>query len=258
MELTNKLLQEIHEYISGRMDKDQKELFELQIQQDPALAEEVKTQRELKEGLIFLSLKEKYRGIHQDLKKKGLLEPAQPLQAPLSEEPKTIPLPTTSATDSNNRQSTSFFVIFRPHLVAASFVVALGLGWYLWKTNADNKQNQQLYSELFSPAVKARPAISSETDILGSAQNTDAAKDSVAIAEAIAYLNQDKSSGAIAILQNLPKSKSYWHQVGEWYLALSYLKDNERSSAKTILENIVKTEGHIYQQEAEKLLRELE
>ena len=254
MELDNNELQEIHDYLSEKMTKNQREEYELKLSNNPELAVEVKVQRELKEGLIFLDLKQKYKNIHQELKKADLLGDKPEIFTPLAEtEIKKLPVGETIQT----KQKTPAIIIsfLNRYAIAACLVIGLSLGWFGVRIYKGKQQNQLAFQEEFSAQPKIRKPVSADDDVLGAPQNTDSSADSAGVINAIKLLEDDKAKEAIAILEKIPKTTSYWNQTAQWYLALAYLKDNERDHAKEILTTFTKT--NLYYPEAQKLLGKL-
>lgn len=254
MELDNNELQEIHDYLSEKMTTNQREEYELKLANNPELAVEVKVQRELKEGLLFLELKQKYKNIHQELKKAELLGDKPETLSPLAQtEIKKLPVGETI----NTKQKTPAIIIsfLNRYAIAACLVIGLSLGWFGVRIYKGKQQNQLAFQEEFSAQPKIRKPISADDDVLGAPQNTDYSADSASVINAIKLLENDKAEEAITILEKLPKTTSYWNQTAQWYLALAYLKDNEREHAKEILKTFTKT--NLYYPEAQKLLGKL-
>ncbi len=77
MELTETLLEEIHGYLANNMTPQQKAAFETQMQANPDLAQEVRTQQRIKQGLKVLKRKKYFQSLHQTLLDEGALPEIQ-------------------------------------------------------------------------------------------------------------------------------------------------------------------------------------
>lgn len=77
MELTETLLADIHAYLSNGMTPQQQLAFEAQMQANPALAQEVRTQQRIKQGLRILQRKNELKALHQTLLAEGALPEMQ-------------------------------------------------------------------------------------------------------------------------------------------------------------------------------------
>lgn len=254
MELNDNELQEIQDYLSEKMSKNQKEEYELKLSNNPELALEVKVQQELKEGLIFLDLKQKYKNIHQELNKTELPGDKSETFSP-SADTEIKKLPVGETINTKQKIPTIIISFLNRYAIAACLVVGLSLGWFGVRIYKGKQQNQLAYQEGFSAQPKIRKPVSAEDDVLGASQNTNYGADSASVINSIKLLENDKPDEAIAILEKIQKNNSYWSQTAQWYLALAYLKDNERDHAKEILKTFTKT--NLYYPEAQKLLDKL-
>ncbi len=261
MELSDELLEQIGAYLSGQLSVAEKDQFETRLQQDPILQQEVALQRELKVGLSFLSQKERFRQLHTDLSKRGLLtdidrqtelqstRPELPITAP-----KTVPLPSSRP-------------IFRYGLaswaMAASLVLLLGIGWVLYRNQTEKRQtlaqNERHFNDFFSTNLKPTPGIATDPDRLAaSPDNNTSVQDSVRLRSAVDGMKGEGLQPVINELTILSTGRpGHWTASAQWYLALALLKNNQPTEARSRLQIIAQLNGHPYQQEAQRLLNQL-
>lgn len=256
MELSDELLEEIGAYLSGRMTDLEKTGFENRMQNDESLRQEVRTQHEIRQGLVFRAQKERFKSLHADLEKRGLLgtEPESETAASQQTEPKVIELPTDQA---SGRQTWSYFS------AAASVVLLAGLSWALYQNWSIKQewmaQNGKSFDTFFSPALKPQPVVPIDPDRVAAPPDpAQTRSDSVRLADAITLLQQQDTRTAIgqlvAITQNTP---GHWTAAAQWYLALAYLKAGQRPESRKMARQIAGQNGHPYQQEAKELIEQL-
>lgn len=246
MDLSEELLEEIGAYLGGRLTADEKARFEARLRADAALREEVATQREIKRGLQFLDQKARFKAMHADLEKRGLLqEPAAPVVKELSAvRPATV------------RPLWAYVA------VAASLVVVLGLGWVAYRNWAERRaltaQNDAAFARFFSPELKPQPAPTPDPDRLGAPLSPAASADSARLAAAVARLRRGETPEAIAQLRPLADGPpGHWSASAQWFLALAYLRADERAQAEALLARVAGLNGHPYQSEAQRLRQRL-
>jgi len=115
MELSEEAFQEIHRYLSGESTPEERADFEKRMQADAALAQEVATQRRIRNGLKANEYKNLFRDIHAELQREGALADRAE-----REKGKIVPLLPESR-----------FAMRWPYVAAvASILVAAGLLWY--------------------------------------------------------------------------------------------------------------------------------
>lgn len=246
MDLSDELLEEIGDYLAGRLTPDEKARFEDRLRADAALSDEVATQREIKRGLQFLDQKARFKAMHVDLEKRGLLqEPA----APVVKE-----LPTA--------RRAALRPLWAYVAVAASVVLVLGLGWVAYQDWAENRavtaQNGEAFAAFFSPTLKPQSALPRDPDRLGAPLPPDAPADSARLAGAVGQLQRGETPEAIAQLRPLADGPpGHWNASAQWYLALAQLKTGERDQAVALVNRLADLNGHPYQAEAQRLRQRL-
>jgi len=255
MDLSDELLEEIGAYLSGRLTAAEKARFEAQLQADPDLRDEVATQREIKQGLQFLTQKARFKAMHVDLQQRGLLDeieasetrPAEkrPVkEVPLLKQPVVRPLWTYIA-------------------VAASLVLVLGLGWVIYQNRSEERilvaQNTEAFDAAFSALPKPAPLAPTDPDrVAAPLPAATASPDSIRLLNAVGDLQGQELPAAIDSLRVLAQgAPGHWSASAEWYLALAYLKANQRDQAQPLLARMVALNGHPYQREAQALQRQL-
>lgn len=118
MELSEETFHEIHQYLSGGGTPEGRADFEKRMHADEALANEVATQRRIRNGLKANEYKNLFKDIHTQLQNEGVLPASTGQDDP--EQGKTIPL------HPEGRPTLRW-----PYIAAAaSILVALGLVWY--------------------------------------------------------------------------------------------------------------------------------
>lgn len=260
MELSDELLEQIGAYLSGQLSVAEKDQFETRLQQDPVLQQEVTLQRELKAGLSFLAQKERFRQLHTDLDKRGLLTETdnridpQPVPALPATAAEIVPLPA-------NRP------IFRYGLakwaMAASLVLLLGIGWVLYRNQMEKRQtlaqNERHFNDFFSDELIPAPGIATDPDRLAaSPDKNESVQDSVRLRLVVDGMKGEELQPAINELTILSTGKpGHWTASAQWYLALALLRNNQSMEARSRLQTIAQLNGHPYQQEAQRLLNQL-
>lgn len=265
MELSDELLEQIGAYLSGKLSADEKDRFEARLRQNEALRQEVALQRELKQGLAFLAQKERFRQLHADLDKRGLLADLdKPMEQP--ELKKTRPDQAAIGPFSESRPVT----VDRPFsrfarsswVMAASVVLLLGVGWLLYQNQQEKQEllaQEQLFADFFSTTLKAAPIRPVDPDrAAASSGNGVSTTDSVRLRAAIEGLQRPDPQPALRELQALSAGQpGHWRASAQWYLALGYLHSNQSDQARPLLQTIVGLNGHPYQPEARQLLGQL-
>ncbi|WP_128547006.1 tetratricopeptide repeat protein [Larkinella soli] len=261
MELSDELLEQMGAYLSGRMTAPEKAAFEDRLRTDSALRDEVAVQREIKEGLTRIAQKERFRQMHADLEKRGLLDPiAAGTAPPAGEEPapgegRVLPMPGRSRVF--GRDWTYF-------AAAAVLLLVVSLGWLMFRNWDENRlrasRNEQLFTAYFSPRPKVRPPVVNDPDRVAAPAGADqAARDSVRLERAVSLLRGPQPVAAAEALRPLAEgTPGHWTAGAQWYLALAYLKAGRRNEALPVLERIAGLNGHPYQREARRLLNDLQ
>ncbi|WP_018619184.1 hypothetical protein [Spirosoma luteum] len=265
MELSDELLEQIGAYLSGTLSADEKDRFETQLRQNEPLRQEVALQRELKQGLTFLAQKERFRHMHADLDKRGLLadldKPTAEQETPKSlfPEPVVVPFPTNSPLE-ESRPAVQF--VRASWVMAASVAMLLGVGWVLYQNQQEKRAllaQEQLFTDFYSTTLKAAPSRPTDPDrVAAPIPNSQSFTDSVRLQAAIAGLQRPNRQPAINDLVALSAGQpGHWRASAQWYLALAYLQNNQIAEAQALLQTIARLNGHPYQQEARQLLTRL-
>lgn len=260
MALSDELLEQIGTYLSGRMATDEKDRFEARMRQDPVIRQEVALQQELKEGLSFLAQKERFKQMHADLEKRGLLT-SHENQTHWQQNP-IPPLPEANVIPfSGNRPAVRYG--WGTWAMAASIALLLGVGWILYRNQTEKRQelvaNEQIFRSYFSTALKPAPVRPVDPDRLGTpSDNTPPSSDSIRLYQAVRAMQQAALSPVISELTALSKARpGHWSASAQWYLALAYIRNNQRTEAKSVLKTITLQNGHPYQSEAQQLLKKM-
>lgn len=253
MDLSDELLEQIGKYLAGQLPAGEKAQFEDQLQRDPALRQEVAMQRELKQGLAFLAQKDRFKRMHAQLDKRGLLtKPTDQTQPPTG-----VPFPESRPVRPAARFGRASWVM------AASLALLLGIGWLFYANQQAKRkelaQNERVFNRFYSTNPKPAPAPPTDPDQLAaSPTNGLSTADSVRLYGAINGLEGTASQPVINELRSLSTNGvGHWPATAEWYLSLAYLKNNQRAEALPILQKIARLKGHPYQQEARQLLTQL-
>jgi hypothetical protein len=264
MELSDELLEQIGAYLSGKLSAEEKDRFHDRLAIDPLLQQEVAIQQELKQGLSFLAQKDRFKQLHADLDKRGLLSE---IQSGTSEPNRTdSPIPDTKATPFSKNLETprqSFRYGWASWAMAASIVLVLGIGWVLYRNQTQKQdelaQNERIFNNFFSAEIKSEPHLSDDPDrVASSPDNGQTGADSVRLHALVERLQRVEPQPVIGELTALSASSpGHWSASAQWYLALAYLKNNQRTEAEIRLQKISQLNGHPYQQEARRLLNQL-
>ncbi len=262
MDLSDELLEQIGHYLAGQLPDREKEQFDARLQQDPDLRQEVAIQYELKQGLTFLAQKDRFKQLHANLARRGLLpevgqpvaqsEPTRPHQA----EPNVRPFTERQPVRQSVRIGRASWVM------AASLALLLGIGWVVYANQREKReelaQNTAVFNRFFSPDLKTTPTLLPDPDRVAAAPVTSqSVQDSVRLQVAIQGLNHTDNQSVIQELTVISAKTGHWSASAQWYLALAYLKNNQRAEAQPLLQKTAQLKGHPYQQEARQLLNQL-
>ncbi len=236
--------EQIERYLAEALSPEEQQAFEARLQEDAALAREVKLHRELARSLND----EKVNALRGQLKNID-----QGWAAPTDQQP-------TKRISLNWRQ-----------LAGVAAIIAIGILAYTFLNRGPaSLTNDELFAQHFSPyrlVLDERSAAPSEADQLRAAissyetgnydqaterfqqlQNT--APDNVLYTfyTALSQLSNERPTEAIPLLQGLlQKGTHLFVQQSRWYLALAHLDNNDSENAKAVLRQI--QEGD-YQYEA--------
>ncbi|GAB4027947.1 hypothetical protein [Spirosoma gilvum] len=261
MDLSDELLDQIGAFLSGQMTATEQEQFERRMEEDSDLRDEVAIHRDIRQGLQFMSQKERFRQMHEDLAGRGLLDeeksatdlPVQtdtPIQLDEPVEPKHFPFPA---------ERPRFGAGLSWYAMAACTVLALGLGWVVYRYQSQTSRTAEAFNSAFSTTLKPAPVTSPDPDRLGAAPSDSITTfDSVRLQGAITSLQRNDMRAALNQLDLLVKGTSgHWQASAQWYLALAYLKNRQTEQAEQLIQQIASLSGHPYQPEAQRLLKQL-
>jgi hypothetical protein len=272
MELNEDIFNQIHQYLNEDLAEDERQKFEIQMNQNPVLAQEVATQRRIKSGLKVNNYKQQFSNIHSQLKQGNAL--------PVFEEQSVIKV-------NSSKSNLRYFAY------AASIILMLGVGLFFYlkpvtteplakiKTSkpliktqqpdeveiADvkkpiNKPESVDYDKILADNFVPKPVIENpfSSEKLGVSPSKIATweADTLNLRKGIHYLETKKTQNAIEAFQKLKLSKFEnikFH--AEWYLALTYLQEKDIIKAQKQLKIIAASESHIYSKKSKALLKSL-
>lgn len=237
MNLDNELLTQINKYLDYKLTEAERQSFDEQIKDDAELRQEVYRQSIIREAVLRREYKTLFRQIHEELvvqKKKG--ESLLPTPQPETPAQKLPPRWTHWA-------------------MAASVVLLIGLGWFLFLKEPDN---EKLYTANFSAQPKPHSR-QTDPETMGGSGQSHPQTDSLQVEQAIRFLQVNDTQQAEKSFREVAReSNNHWSRVAEWYLALTYLKKNDLEKARAMLRTMGQMAGHPYGSEAETLLKQIE
>ncbi|SHI55051.1 tetratricopeptide repeat protein [Pseudozobellia thermophila] len=176
------------------------------------------------------------------------------------------------------RAAPSKVVRLRPWLMAASIVFLVGISAWLLFFNSTGIDTEALYNTHFSPYENVVHPIERgeqledlKTKAFTAYEEGDYAlalslfkdlqdksnDDYIKFYEAIALMQLNKHSDAVALLETYIRSDGELKNRAEWYLALSYLRLDQVDKSTSLLKNVADHNG-FKAKEARKLLEELD
>ncbi|GAB3169296.1 anti-sigma factor [Telluribacter humicola] len=296
MELSEEMFNQIHAYLGGEGTVEERSAFEQQMNQSPALAREVATQKRIKSGLKINEYKTQFEGIHAQLKAEGslpIVNTTLEKEVVGEEERNEKVLPTTS-----------YRSLWRYVAAAASIIVVIGVGWWVYNSTDESPRemvaqdkkpqtNQNTTSEpgttspesdpldtpatstpsaqapdlpdtqqLFADAFDSTPDISSPfaNDNLGVSPGSVARwqSDTATLHAGIRLLQKGQGASALIQLEKAEKSTNKdIRDHAQWYIALTMLQGGQTGLVSQRLEQIALDTNHPYQERASILLRKL-
>lgn len=290
MKLSEQTFHEIHQYLSGRGTPEERAAFESRMNADQELAQEVASQRRIRNGLKANEYKKLFRDIHAELQLEGALPNARQ-----ADDRKILPI-------APERRSNAW--VRWPYLAAAaSVLLAVGLVWYFnatpknsqvasdisdvpvvqdttqqvepketgdtAKTEVPAKQQVKPapasvnISEFFATYFDPEATIDSPfaSDKLGVSPSSIAQwrSDTAHVQQGIRYLA--KREAALALQEFGQVETSRFRQlksVTSWYKALAYLQQNDLKNCKAQLEIVLADPENIYHKKAGDLLAKIQ
>lgn len=229
--------EKIEAYLAGELSEAETRAFELEVQADASLAEEVSLQRDT-HSLLALGNQLEYKTKLKTIDKE--------MQAT----PKVRPL----------------FANARVWLAAAAIII--GVSVVLWSMG---RSSNGMYADQFSPYPDLtsmrndtlndlRTGMIAYTesqyelaiDYFEKFEADHPVEDYVHLYKGNAYLALEQYDKAIAELKRV-KSLT-WQQPAAWYLALAYGASGQKEAATKLLKQIAEDENHAYKDKAEGLL----
>lgn len=291
MELSEETFHEIHQYLSDRGTPEERAAFESRMNADEQLANEVASQRRIRNGLKANEYKALFKGIHAQLQSEGAL-PGNP-QAE-NDGAKIVPL----APDSSKGNARW------PYLAAAaSVLIAVGLVWYFnfgpkntqvasdtpgtpavedtttkvqpkerpdtTKTNAPVEQPAKpgpasvnpsaFFATYFDPNAVLESPFSK--DKLGVSPSAIAQwrSDTARVQQGIRYLAKRESGLALQEFGQVETSRyQQLKSVASWYKALAYLQQNDLKNCEEQLKKVIADPENTYSKQAGELLAKIQ
>lgn len=271
MELNEDIFNQIHQYLNNDLKVEERQKFEIQMNQNPALSQEVATQRRIKSGLKVNDYKQQFSNIHARLKKENAL--------PFFEENSVIKL--------ESRKSNMQYFAY-----AASIILILSVSLFFYlkpdpielvntkvKTKESsiktikpdkievanvkkpiNKPVTIDFNKIYTNNFVKKPAIESpfSNEKFGVSPSKIVAweSDTLNLREGLEYLDVKKTQNAITQFQKLTFSKFEnikFH--ADWYLALAYIQEKDITKAKKQLTTIAESNEHNYSKRAKELIK---
>ncbi len=189
--MNNEQFDRIESYLQGTLPESEKQIFEADLRTDATLRSDMEIQQKLRLGLRALAIEKQLKAARNRTQ--------------------------NSATAPIVRKLTPFQVWG----IAASMLVALGIGWGIWQFQMSSGSDQLA--------------------VLAERKMVDVQYKSMPF-DSLQALTQTANSA-------LARDKA------EWYIALVYLKQGKKKEAQDLLTKIVNNPHHTYQQEAQKLLK---
>ena len=238
--------EDIDEYLNGEMDEATQSAFELQLQKDAALQQELSLQKTLRAGIKDKGnqlLKEKLKAIHKE-------EITQKTDTPIV--PLYRRLPFLAAAASIALLIAVYFFLRQPTpgndaLFAANYEpYQIGLVQRGTQQEALTQADQLYRAGSFDQAAP----------VLESILEVDPNLPKVRMALAISYLEMNQDELAKEQLNQIYDNPLYTDKV-QWYLALIFIRNNQIDQAQSELEKLVQDQNSNYQSRANQLLNQL-
>lgn len=277
MELSEDIFNQIHQYLNHTLEDDDRQKFETQMNTNPALAQEVATQRRIKSGLKINKYKQQLIDIHAQLKNENTL-PVFEEETIL--EKKVIPFKWNYVAYAasvtliigvclffyqeqriTTQSGQSLASVKKPSTPQQTIKTDKAIDPKVTKDEqAINQTSPINYEHLYTNNFTANPSIespfSSEKYGISPSKITSWEADTLSLRAAINYLKTGKDQDAQTELEKLRNSKFEQIRVhSEWYLALAYLHQKDGTRTKEILKKISDDKKHLYAKKAEQILK---
>lgn len=282
MELNEDLFNQIHQYLNEEFDIEEHKKFEIQMKQNPALAQEVASQQRIKSGLKINNFKQQFINIHLQLKNENML--------PIFEE--------NSFANESNIIRTKFINShskLKYFAIVASIVLVICGGIFIFTKQQLTEQIAQQKNKLktITPSLKIEktteiatvkknliknklidfnkvyainfvknPVINSpfSSEKYGVSPSKMALwdADTLILKKGIMFLKSGETQNAIHKFKTLSVSKfENLRFHADWYLALAYLQAKDIIKVKRQLAMINENKNHIYLENSKTLLNSL-
>ncbi|QHT69037.1 tetratricopeptide repeat protein [Rhodocytophaga rosea] len=248
----------IDNYLSGRLNQEEKSAFEQRLSAETALAEQVALQRKITTGLQTAGRLNMLALLKEEDAKMPAYQPEE--EATTATEAKTISFNPTSkqmyywAAAAVLLLMVPVFMLLRANesgeKLADSYFHAHENQWV--STDGDSSLSAQAMEHY--EEGKYAMALNIFEKMLGN--NTAEAE--VQFYKGNSYLALKKTQEAIQSFEavlTMPANK--YTEEAEWYLALSYVQADDEKQAKKILKGIMDNENHPYHKEAQDLMKKL-
>ena len=244
MKRTPEIFEKIEGYLANTLSQEDVLTFEKELSTNPELQQEV----------------EKHKALHDILSDQDTLDFKEKLVR-------------ISRDIDTEKTSTSTGIFSSYWKVAATIIVLLGIGSFMWYSSTTRNKTQDLYGAYYEPfPVEDMVRGDSITGVQHIMKYyTSGSYDSVVVALekypdlekqqelqlylGNSYLNTDQEKKAIAQFKEV-ENKGTYYEAAQWYLSLTYLKLNKPKKATALLKEIIAYNG-AYQDKAMRLLKAL-
>lgn len=289
MELSEETFHEIHQYLSGSGTPEERLAFERRMHADPDLADEVTSQRRIRNGLKANEYKKVFRDIHAQLQNEGAL-PGNVRD----DQVKTVPLVSGRAANAARW----------PYLAAAaSVLIAIGVVWYFNQSTvvapvasdtptipaakdtavpaqhqvpgdtagndapAEKLRTQEpatmnadaFFARYFNPDAVLESPFSKDKLGLSPSALAQWRSDTAHVRQGIRYLASRQAQQALQAFNHaetgrFPQLKG----VAAWYQALAYLQQNDLKNCRSQLKKVIADPENSYRKQAQELLSKIQ
>ena len=222
------LFEKIEEYLQGTLTSAERERFEVEMNENEELREEVALQKQLMSSIETESVRQLLEQIHAENFERE-----------------------TPVVSIRHRRAHSFIA------VAASLALLILSGW--WYIDSRATQPASLYATYFSPAAGlpttlsytnngrfSEGMISYKLEEYAEAREwwqpllqADPANDTLNFYMGVAALADEQTEGAIHYLSKVTEeNNSVYYTDARWYLALAYLLNEKEEKARTLLQGL--------------------
>lgn len=259
MSLTQAIFEEIHLYLSGKMSSQEREVVENKINQDDFLAQEIKLQKRLKEGMSARAYKRRFQAIAAQLKtEEAIITPNHPLKTTwtymtvaaciiiivglwLLLYAKKEPSITKEAVVSTHKVIPKEIVKSSPSSIQQVIPNKINLANYLKK-----------------PIGFSSPFTEGNTLGISPSSFAQWETDSTDLYTGVMLLTQQQHRKALVLFEHLEKSKFEGvQQQAHWYKTLLYALKKEENKAIISCKYVIADKQNPYHSKATQLLKEL-